>query len=166
MRCLTLTQPWCGLVASGLKLVENMDRPIIKRADFGQPFGLHASREIVEDYYDVIYSTAPELVAPEFEGEASADLHQWIRLARITSAVIAVARIERAVALQQDGIVRDLHTGERVDLGDQRRWLTGPIGYVLAESPVVIQPVPMRGWQGFWSLYGNVAKVVAQRAGV
>lgn len=41
---LTLTQPWAGLVASGIKLVENRTRSMIRREDFGRPFALHASR--------------------------------------------------------------------------------------------------------------------------
>jgi hypothetical protein len=48
MRALTLTQPWAGLVASGIKLIENRPRQMIKASNWGEPFALHAGREIDE----------------------------------------------------------------------------------------------------------------------
>jgi hypothetical protein len=160
---LTLTQPWCGLVASGIKLVENRDRSIIKREDFGRPFALHASREIEPAVYDRIFEIAPDLLGraslDEDAGEAQFRLGPdhaapWYRLSRITSAVIAVATIDRAVVLTADDRVLDLASYEDivVDLGDQRRWLFGPIGYVLRNVQALATPVPCRGWQGFWNL--------------
>jgi hypothetical protein len=46
MRALTLTQPWAGLVASGIKRIENRSRHMIKREDFGKPFAIHAGDAI------------------------------------------------------------------------------------------------------------------------
>jgi hypothetical protein len=158
VRALTLTQPWCGLVASGIKLVENRDRSIIKREDFGKPFALHASRQIDESVYDRIEKIAPELqLLPSImtcTSLASVKAPDWYRLSRITSAVIAVATIDRAVVLTADDRVLDLASYEDivVDLGDQRRWLFGPIGYVLRNVQALATPVPCRGWQGFWNL--------------
>lgn len=63
MRALTLTNPWAGLVASGIKLVENRQRPMIAKAHFGSPFAIHASREIDESVYHRIAELAPELAA-------------------------------------------------------------------------------------------------------
>ena len=91
MRALTLTQPWAGLVASGIKLVENRPRLMIKRDDFGKPFAIHASREIDQRVYARIHEIAPELV-PYGQTKAA-----WAALSRITSAVIGTAIVERAV---------------------------------------------------------------------
>ena len=81
MRCLTLTQPWAGLVASGIKLVENRPRAIVKHADFRKLFAIHASKQINEDVYRLITEAAPDL-APDLGGDAP-----WYKLSRITSAV-------------------------------------------------------------------------------
>lgn len=150
MRALTLTQPWCGLVASGIKRIENRPRSMIKPEDFGEPFALHASREIDESVYDRIRQIAPAL----FDGSAFDDAGEydgapWYRLTRITSAVIAVATIDNVVdpSGRLDGVheISQLHP-------DQRRWFFGPIGYVLRDVRALATPVPCRGWQGFWHL--------------
>lgn len=162
MRALTLTQPWCGLVASGIKLVENRPRSMIRREDFGFPFALHASREIDEGTYSTIIGIAPELYDQNVDGSIA----EWHRLSRITSAVIAVATIDRVVVQWRDGSVVDAHGvngGPVVDLGDQRRWFFGPIGYVLRDVRALATPVPCRGWQGFWTLPPELeARVVSQ----
>lgn len=157
MRALTVTPPWTGPVAAGLKPIENRPQPIIKRADFGQRFALHAGREVDEPVYDRIRQIAPELWAPWTAGrwilEDETTWPAWYRLSRITSAVIATARITRCVVLQDNGVdARDMHTGELVDLGEHRRWFFGLYGYLLADVQVLAKPVPMRGWQGFWRI--------------
>jgi hypothetical protein len=164
MRALTLTQPWCGLVASGLKRVENRPRQLIRREDFGRPFALHASRVIDEAVYSRIFEIAPEL-----PGRTPAEHGcRWHMLSRITSAVIAVATIERAVVEWHDGSVGDAHGvngGPVVDLGDQRRWFFGPVGYVLRDVRALATPVPCRGWQGFWTLTPDVERAVVEQLG-
>ncbi|HEY6179337.1 MAG TPA: hypothetical protein VIX73_33010 [Kofleriaceae bacterium] len=151
MRALTLTQPFAGLVASGIKLVENRDRSIIKREDFGKPFALHASREIKPDVYELIYEIAPELRPVP---AATKERARWYQLSRITSAVIAVATVDRAV---------NYHDRLDAKLGAQRRWYVGPIGYVLRDVYALLEPVPCRGYQPFWTLPPHVeARVVAQ----
>jgi len=167
MRALTLTQPWCGLVASGIKLVENRPRPMIKSEDFGKPFALHASREIDEDAYGRIFEIAPEL-RPE------AERRWWYMLTRISSAVIAVAVIEREIHAAFD-INKQIYAIEipsrnprrppqqpgPIDLGDQLRWFFGRIGYVLRDVRALAEPVPCRGFQGFWTLTHDVQARVA-----
>lgn len=156
MRALTLTQPWAGLVASGIKLIENRPRSMIKRDDFGKPFAIHASREIAESVYARIFEIAPEL-----PGRTPAEWGcRWHAFSRITSAVIAVATIDNVVDLsgKLDG-VRDaaqLHP-------DQRRWFFGPIGYVLRDVRALAAPVPCRGWQGFWTLTPDVDRAVVEQ---
>lgn len=154
MRALTLTQPWCGLVAAGIKLVENRPLPIIGREDFGKPFALHASREIDESVYARIFELAPEL-----PGRTPAEWGcRWHQLSRITSAVIAVATIDKVFdgGWDAESIARHADTlsfSNGALLGPaQVRWFFGPIGYALRDVQALATPVPCRGWQGFWHL--------------
>lgn len=162
LRALTLTQPWCGLVASGIKLIENRDNSIIKVEDFGVPFGLHASREIDESVYERIAELAPELLAREMLQERAygiadgdvmlTDMRHWFDLSRLTSAVIGIATIHRVIRC---GTGADVQLALGADLqlrDDQRRWLFGPIGYCLGSVRALETPVPCRGWQGFWHM--------------
>ncbi len=163
MRALTLTQPWAGLVASGIKLVENRPRKMIAASSFGKRFAIHASREIRDDVYDRIAEIAPELLAIE-RPNAATTIHRatgnWYKLSRETSAAIAVATL--------DGIVFD-GSGETADaviaeqLGDQLRWFFGPVGYVLRDVIALPTPVPCRGWQGFWTLPDDVERRVVEQ---
>lgn len=151
MRALTLTQPWAGLVASGLKLIENRPRPFIRRTDFGKRFAIHASREIAPEVYDRIRGVAPELAA-SFDCDGG-----WWALTRVTSAVIGVATIDD---------VLDARAAARSPLpDDQLRWFFGPVGYVLRDVEALATPVPCRGWQGFWTLPDDVARAVVAQIG-
>lgn len=150
MRALTLTQPWCGLVSCGLKLVENRGRPLIRTQDFGEPFALHASREVDDRVLDTIFRVAPEL-------RSASPGSRWREVSRVTSAVLSVAVVERAVTWRggdpRSRYVVDYHTGELVDLGGSARWLFGRIGYVLRCVPALLpRPVRCPGRQGFWTL--------------
>ncbi len=168
MRALTLTQPWCGLVAAGIKLVENRPRPMIARADFGRPFALHASREIDESVFNRIAEIAPELAQEatraicKAQSVLLADV-PWLSLAGVTSAVIGVATIDKVFdgGWNEDSIrehANELCFSSGVKLGpEQVRWFSGPIGYVLRDVRALREPVPCRGRQGFWTLPDNVA---------
>lgn len=137
MKALTLTQPWAGLVASGIKLVENRPRKMIKREDFGRWFAIHASRELDESVYDRIEDIAPELgLLPKYFSSLSmADVTapEWYKLSRIKSAIIGVAKL--------GGIIETKGSAKRVqrwskfvDLDPaQHRWYFGPVGYALDE---------------------------------
>ena len=162
MRALTMTQPWCGLVAAGLKLVENRPRPIIKRADFGKPFALHASREVDEAVYARIHDIDPDLRVLSIDRHPKQE-ETWYRLSRITSAVIAVATVDYEIRSDaQYGYVGPVDVPP---LGDQCRWFFGPVGYVLRDVRALATPVPCRGWQGFWALPPDVeTQVRAQLA--
>ncbi len=190
-----MTQPWCGLVASEIKRIENRPRSMIRRADFGEPFALHASREIDESVYDRIEEIDPRLrLLPSImtcTSLSSVVAPAWYRLSRVTSAVIAVATIDAVVVdrrcgaagVDDDGHCRrcglmpvnddgtekcppgffDSSWLSASDLGDQRRWFFGPVGYVLRDVRALAVPVPCRGWQGFWTLPVDVERaVVAQ----
>lgn len=147
MRALTLTQPWAGLVASGIKPEENRPRKMIKLVNFGEPFAIHASREIDSDVYVRIREMAPEL----FRGPGNSEIRTeepWYRLSRITSAVIAVATVEDMHDL-------DTAAGQRwlAALPPERaRFVFGPIVYSLKDIRALATPVPCSGKQGFWTL--------------
>jgi hypothetical protein len=153
MRALTLTQPWAGLVASGIKLVENRPRRMIKREDFGRPSAIHASRQIDESIYKRIVEIAPELIP---YGQTRAP---WARLSRVTSAVIAVATLDRWVA---DHITSGLQSPGSLTR-EEARFYSGPIGYVLRDVRALAAPVPCKGMRGFWALPADVERQVIEQ---
>ena len=156
MRALTLTQPWAGLVASGIKLVENRPRPIAPRDLFGKRFAIHASRQIDESVYARIGRTAPDL--PWTSGGEPAP---WWRFSRITSAVIAVATLVGFEAPRTPDFTSARNMEHAVFIeGDQRRWFFGPIGYVLRDVQPLAMPVPCKGALGFWTLPAEVEREV------
>lgn len=165
MRALTLTQPWAGLVASGIKLVENRPRSMIKREDFGKRFAIHASREIDQTVYERIAEIAPEL-RPDLKVPL---LMRWTALSRITSAVIAVATIDKvldggwdAESIAEHADALSFSNGDK--LGPQQvRWFFGPVGYVLRDVVALPKPVPCRGWQGFWTLAPELERAVMEQ---
>lgn len=155
MRALTLTQPWCGLVASGIKLVENRPRAMIKSEDFGKRFALHASREID----DSVYRRLADL-DPAFELGQVAAAEPWYKLSRITSAVIGVATIRDALYIGGNSEETTLAMLTKLGLADQMRFTFGPTVYVLGDVISLPEPVKCRGWQGFWTMTPELADAV------
>lgn len=155
MRALTLTQPWAGLVASGIKLIENRPRKMIAALDFGKQFAIHASRMFEEKTVNRIIEIAPEL-APR--GPYSLADARWYKLAHVRSAIIGVATLRHQfTGWDQDSIFEHgasltetirIHTGRT----DQLRWFFGPVGYVLSDVVALPRPIPCRGHQGFWTV--------------
>ena len=169
MRALTIRQPWAGLMAAGIKRVENRPRAMIKADDFGKPFGLHASREIAAAAEVRIAELAPDLltIARNIDGGMDRFYRKdWHALSQIMSAVIAVATIRDALYIGGNSEATTLRMLERLGIPEQLRFTFGPTVYVLAGPPIVLPaPVPCRGWQGFWTLQGDVAaRVEAQLA--
>lgn len=160
VRALSFTQPWCGLVASGLKLVDNRPRQIVRREDFGVPFAVHASRKFVPEVHKTIRAIAPELQ----EGPAAS---AWHPRSRVMGAILAVATIVRVVTWlggdPRSKTVVDVHTGEGVDLGDHARWFFGPFGYVLSGVRPLAMPVHCSGLQCFWHLSDEDRAAVHQQ---
>lgn len=157
MRALTIRQPWCGLVAAGVKRIENRSRSIIPHEDFGRPFALHAGRDLNEQSYPDIVKIVPRMVP----------YVNWVQLASYTSAVIAVATVDRAVhrSGRDARVVFDRNDGSIVDLGDQEPWFFGPIGYVLRDIRALRSPVTCRGWLGFWTLPTDAEARVTEQIG-
>lgn len=151
MRALTLTQPWAGLVAAGIKRVENRPRHMIKREDFGQRFAIHASREIRTGVYERIYEAAPELMPVTPAQKASPP--PWFTLSTVTSAVIAVATIDRVFEWTTDeGFPTVDESPLPADLRGQERFMFGPVIYVLRDIVALETAIPCRGMLGFWTL--------------
>jgi hypothetical protein len=168
MRALTLTQPWAGLVASGIKLIENRPRSMIKPEDFGEPFAIHASREIDENVYGRIGGIAPELRADMDIANIAESL--WYPLSRITGAVIGVATIDKVLGGRgwDAETIAEHASAFRFTNGDllgpaQVRWFFGPIGYVLRDVRPLATSVPCRGHQGFWTLTPDVERAVTEQ---
>jgi hypothetical protein len=142
VKAITFTQPWGGLVASGIKKIENRPRNIVRRDDFGKRFAIHASREIDESVYERIADIDPQLDPPV----ATHGYHEqpWQRLSRIKSAVIGTARIVGVAG-----------TDQPCD-PEQRRWFFGPIGYILDDIIALDRAIPCKGMLGFWTLPADV----------
>jgi hypothetical protein len=144
-RGLTLTQPWAGLVASGIKLVENRPRNMAPKTLYGKRFAIHASRETKESERDRIYSIARELFTDSSFNEA------WWRLARVHSAIIAVATLSTFVTAADCDVLPP----------GQRRWFFGPIGYVLCDVIALPEPIERRGALGFWKTTPKEQQLIA-----
>jgi len=148
-KALTLTQPWCGLVASGIKTVENRPRAMIRREDFHKPFALHASRENSKEEMRRIIECAPDICA---------DLTlPWFRLAAITSAIIGVATIREALYIGGNSPETTRAMLEKIGILDQERFVFGPTVYVLDDIRALSEPIPCRGWQAFWTVPNETA---------
>lgn len=155
MRAITLTQPWAGLVASGIKLIENRDKPIISPSRFGETFGIHASREIDPTVYDRIRLIAPEL----FDGDYTE--MPWYRLSRITSAVIGVGTVYAGIGIRPRQPVVAGTVLRPSDLpADQRRWFFGPVGYAMRDNRALAESVRCPGGLSNWEMPADVARAV------
>lgn len=162
MRAISLTQPWCGLMAAGIKLIENRSQPIIAERDFGEPFGLHATRAIDNRVYQRIYEIAPETWPP---APAILSEQRWHQLSQITSAILATAVIDRVVKAVDYDDISDRYIYDVRDLEgigpEQRRFMFGRFCYVFRPSPVVLPaPVHCRGFQSFWKMDGETERAV------
>lgn len=144
IRGLTLHQPWAGLVAAGIKLIENRKWAPPARLLDGTLLAIHAGLAWDEEGAEYIR---------EAMGMRGHD--PWPPEWRVFDrGILAVARVT--------GHVR---VGEADKLSeDQRRWLFGPYGWTL-DKVQQIEVVPCRGMQGLWPLPADVrAAVLAQVA--
>lgn len=143
MRALTIHQPYAGLIAAGVKLLENRPvRPPLKQ--IGERFAIHASMTNDEVGVEAVAAEGVSLVA-----------HGGVARFGIRGAIVATARLIGYV--QQGGVRLVAGAGiepEEVEAvanrPDQLRWFTGPIGYVLADVRALTQPINARGMQGWW----------------
>jgi len=144
MRALTLIQPYGGLIATGIKRVENRTWPA-PPSMLGQRFAIHAGskvdRETIEDLLD--------------EGLTEHEL--W----RMRSAVLAVATLDRVVADRITSGLGSFHSLTR----DEACWYNGPFGFVLCDIVALPAPVPCKGALGFWTLPSDVERAVREQIG-
>jgi hypothetical protein len=157
MRALTLTQPWAGLVASGVKLVENRPRAA-PHTMFGQRFAIHASREIERRAWSGVIEIEPR-VALDHPGPMAfaGRVHQ---LASITSAVIAVATLDGMVFDKTGMLYNDIGR----ELGEQFKWwIPSQFGYVLRDVIALPRPVSCKGMLGFWTLAPETERAVVEQ---
>lgn len=161
MKALTLTQPWAGLVASGIKRIENRPRHMIRRDAIGSQLAVHASREIDETVYQRIGEIAPELSCDS--GRVIFGHAPWYRLSRITSAILSVHTLDRIIEAIDYNEETKEYVYEQSDLdaiGDQSRWLFGKVAYVLRDERVLTLAVETRGHQSCWTVPELVAAAV------
>jgi hypothetical protein len=169
MRALTLTQPWAGLVASGIKLVENRPRAMGADKMIGQRIAIHASRVIDGAVYERIAELAPDLAMRVPSGWAFDVTHRWHRLSRITSAIVGVATIDKV--LSDNWTARDIaahasilsfSNGELLG-PDQVRWFFGPVGILLRDVRAIEPVRDVKGALGFWTLPPAIAARVEEQ---
>lgn len=163
MRALTLTPPWTGLIAAGVKRVENRPRSMGAQRMVGDQIAVHAGRAVDESVYERITEIAPELlqIATNIDGQRDrfytyAGTGDWYKLSRVTSAVIAVATIDRVVTSWPDGTPAVMD-GDAPFAAEQRRWFFGPVGILLRDVIALPRPVPCKGMLGFWTLPEPIA---------
>jgi hypothetical protein len=137
-RALTLTQPWAGLVASGIKRIEN--RPW-KPAEhmIGRRFAIHASREC-----DL--TTVEKLISMGIDDDP--DWH-------VLGAIVGVARVT--------GYVRSVD--DLVGTDQERFWM-GPFAFLLSDIQRLETPVECKGALGFWGLSESLAMRVTEQLAV
>lgn len=169
MRAITLTQPWCGLMASGIKRVENRTQALIRRDAIGTTIAFHASREYDRALWQRIIEIDPT-VALDHPGTMREGLGIAHTVASYTSAVTHVATLVDIVEMPRGAVDQETRArvfAEAVARGtvdaDQLRWYLQRFGYVFRDERVLPVPVPCRGWQGCWTLPPDVAaRVEAQ----
>lgn len=141
-RALTLTQPWAGLVASGVKQIEN--RVWRARTMVGKRFAIHASRQVDQNVRE--YLTG-DLAIP----------HDPIW--DITSAIIGVATLHDFVE-SQTGVERMMENG--IITGDQVRFWMGPVAFVLTNI-VRFEPIACTGARSFWQIPTELQRQIGAR---
>lgn len=149
MRALTLTQPWAGLVASGIKLIENRSRRPPSNM-LGEQFAIHASRENKQETWRRIIEIDPRW-AIDYPGPV-ADRARLYPLTTTTSCVIGVATLVTYVT--------DARQIAEYTSPEQERWFFGPVGFVLSNVVALRDPIACKGALGFWRLGEDVEKKV------
>lgn len=163
-RAMSLTQPWGGLMATGIKPIENRNRPLIAPKHFGKPIALHATREIDQPVFKRAIEIAPEL-APRGPYTIADD--PWVKLGNITSAIIGVATPVALIKGIRRATTKD--TGEIPALyypptnlpGATTRWMFGEFCYLFRDAKVLPTPIKIGGKQGCWPLPLDVQRQIA-----
>jgi len=164
LRCITITQPWCGLMVAGIKLIENRPRPIIPDSMFGQPIGFHASRTFDRAAMRRIIEIEPRLA---FDHPESILLRDGLYdLMHTTSCVIGVGTPFHTLKGWGETEIREHRDGLREQLGDQLRWFFGPVGHRFRDMRRIAEPVACRGMLGCWTAPEDVERAVVRQLAV
>lgn len=154
IRALSLTQPWCGLVASGIKTVENRTRPTVAAKHIGARFALHATRETDERVLDKLVVEARDLFVDASSNE------RWWRLSKIHGAVIGMATLRAILDIREMSEISILALLHLHGVAHQFRFTFGPHVYVLGDVEPLPDAVPCGGALGFWTLDADVEALV------
>jgi hypothetical protein len=131
-RAITLTQPWAGLVATGIKTIEN--RPWkLPQSMLGKRFAIHASREIDLAVIDKLLAMG----------------HKEQPIWRITGAIIGVGRVIGCVSSEIELVIE---IGKGTASPEQMQFWMGPHAFLLADQRAIGRPVECKGALGFWGL--------------
>lgn len=151
MRAKTLWQPWATLVVAGQKPIENRPQPVPSTLELPVRIGIHAAKRIDDDAF---YRTSLRTLMVQPRGyELTTDPDDMP-----TGALIGFATITDCHHADQCWR-RNFETAARGGLCS--RWAhTGAYHYVI-EDPVQIDPVPVRGYQGWWTLPDELADLDA-----
>ena len=145
MRALTVTQPYAGLLVSGIKRIENRTRKIISPAHFGTTIAIHASREIDNDIVENMKLRSFTLP----------------KGALTTGAILGVAELCGMIDLENGGRLSDFFDDD--DVADQLPWLSGPIVYVLGAPRMFTKPISCKGMLGLWTFPPNVQAMIDEQ---
>lgn len=159
---LTLWRPWAGLVAAGVKPVENRTWPPPARV-IGQRIAIHAGKRWDHGGAQWAFQTLVTNGAPVVEAMAAA-----LGQARHPEGVVAVATVagwvfagnppRTAIALSATPGVHGITASDPA-----APWFVGPVGWVLREVVALPVPVACRGAQGLWRLPPDVRARVEEQ---
>jgi len=154
MRALTLTQPWCGLMSTGVKLIENRPLKIapVDRA-LWKDVAWHASKVVDDAVCKKLVNE--HLLAP------GPSWHQTGAILSVLDVVGMVTSEKELLAFYETKFsspAKALSFWHR-----QRPFFTGPICYVVSNVRMLPNPVPCRGSQGFWTVPEATEKLVREQ---
>jgi hypothetical protein len=146
MRALTIYRPWAGLIAAGIKLVENRTwQPPLDL--IGDRLAIHAGKlwDLGATWRCDFYGLS------ELPSDHPAQ------------AIIATAHVVGVVVPRWHGTQMQ---GFEWVLGDERRvprlgvFLTGPFGWVLEDVRALGEPIACRGYQRLWTVPTEIERLI------
>ena len=159
MRGLTFWRPWSDAIVRGPKRVENRSWPPPERM-LGKIIAIHAGKK-----YDKGDWPMPEGYSAPSPGDSPEGI---VGVARILGALDARGREHTGFAPKRrilQSLAVDGDAGElarRLYELDDDPWWAGPCGWLL-DDVVAIDPVPVKGAMGLWTLPPDVERVVRER---
>jgi len=158
-RVLTMTEPWASFVfrlPSGLrKNVENRTRNI----GFFDSFWISTSARCrPSDYAEAVEFAVRRNVPFSSIHGATREMMLGKIIGRVECC--AVVTSERVVAPPGRSLASVVDPLERDRVA---RWWTGPYGYILRDPVLLDDPVPCRGYMGFWRLTASLRGMLGVR---